>query len=276
MRAGGVRAALRALARPIGLTVLVVGLLAPFLPLVVWAVSAGWRYPALVPEELSTRPLSVLTDPSSQVLTGLRNSLLIASVVALIAGAIGLSAGRALGLYVFRGRRVVQFLLLAPVIVPGLAVTLGIQVFFVRYGLADTLRGVVLVHLIPTIPYVTLVMAGVYANYDVTYEDQARVLGARPWQVLRSVTLPAVFPGLVVAALFAFLISWSEYILTLLVGGGAVRTLPLLLFAYVGSADIPVAAALSLALVLPPLVLLAAAGRFLSGQNAAVVGLGRL
>jgi len=271
-----VRAALGALARPVGLSVLVVGLLAPFLPLVVWAVSAGWRYPALVPDQLSTRPLSVLTDPSSQVLTGLRNSLLIASVVALIAGAIGLSAGRALGLYVFRGRRVVQFLLLAPVIVPGLAVTLGIQVFFVRYGLADTLRGVVLVHLIPTIPYVTLVMAGVYANYDVTYEDQARVLGARPWQVLRSVTLPAVFPGLVVAALFAFLISWSEYILTLLVGGGAVRTLPLLLFAYVGSADIPVAAALSLALVLPPLVLLAAAGRFLSGQNAAVVGLGRL
>ena len=47
-----------------------------------------------------------------------------------------------------------QFLLLAPVIVPGLAVTLGIQVFFIRYGLADTVAGVVLVHLIPTVPYV--------------------------------------------------------------------------------------------------------------------------
>ena len=89
-------------------------------------------------------------------------------------------------------------------------------------------------HLIPTIPYVTLVMAGVYSNYDIAYEEQARVLGAPPLRVLLRVTLPAVAPGLAVAALFAFLISWSEYILTLLIGGGTVKTLPLLLFSSLG------------------------------------------
>ena len=67
----------------------------------------------------------------------------------MVASLIGLSAGRALGLYEFRGKRVIQFLMLAPVIVPGIAVTLGIQVFFLRYGLADTVAGVVLVHLGP-------------------------------------------------------------------------------------------------------------------------------
>jgi putative spermidine/putrescine transport system permease protein len=90
------------------------------------------------------------------------------------------------------------------------------------------------------------------------------------------ITLPAVAPGLAVAALFAFLISWGEYILTLLVGGGSVKTLPLLLYAYLGSTDTPVAAALGLALVLPPVLLLAVTSRLLSGDSPALAGFGRV
>jgi putative spermidine/putrescine transport system permease protein len=95
-------------------------------------------------------------------------------------------------------------------------------------------------------------------------------------QVLLRVTLPAVAPGLAVAATFAFLISWGEYVLTLLVGGGAVKTLPLLLYAYLGSTDVPVAAALGLALVLPPVLLLAATSRFLAGERTPLAGFGRV
>ena len=69
-------------------------------------------------------------------------------------------------LYRFRGKRFVELILLAPVIVPAIAVSMGIQVMFIRYGLADTIPGVVLVHVIPTIPYVVLVMGAVFANYD--------------------------------------------------------------------------------------------------------------
>ena len=93
------------------------------------------------------------------------------------------------------------------------------------------------------------------------------MLGAGPWQRLRHVTLPAVRPALVVSALFAFLISWSEYILTLLIGGGTVRTLPLLLFAAIGSSDLTAAAALSLVIGLPPLVLVALTARHLTGDR---------
>ena len=81
------------------------------------------------------------------------------------------------------------------------------------------------------------------------------MLGAGPLRRLRHVTLPAVAPGMAVAALFAFLISWSEYILTLLIGGGTVQTLPLLLFASIGSADLTAAAALSLVIAAPPVLL---------------------
>ncbi len=260
------------LRRAVGAGALAVGLVAPLVPLFLWAVAGEFRYPALLPQ-LSGRGPALLLDPA--VLAALGTSLVIALTVALLATGVGAAAGRALGLYAFRGRRVVHLLLLAPVIVPTLAVTLGIQVYFIRYGLADSVVGVVLVQLIPTVPYVSLVMAAAFRGLDVDVEDAGRMLGAGPVRRLIYLTLPAVAPGLVVAALFAFLISWSEYILTLLIGGGTVRTLPLLLFAAIGSSDLTAAAALSLVIAVPPVLLVAFTARFLTGATPAAVGVGR-
>ena len=262
--------------RSVGTTLLVVGLLLPLLPLLVWAGSGQWRYPAVVPQRGSLRGLRLILDPASEVLSGLATSLTLGITVSVLACLVGLCAGRAIGLYSFRGKRLVQFLLLAPAIVPGLAVTLGIQVFFLRYHLSGTVQGVVLVQLVPTIPYVTLVLGSAFANFELGYEEQARTLGAGPLRTFWHVTLPAIRAPLVVAAFFAFLISWSEYILTLLIGGGTVKTLPLLLFAYIGSSDLNEAAALAVLFVLPPFVLVAVSSRFLTGSSSAAVGFGRL
>jgi putative spermidine/putrescine transport system permease protein len=259
--------------RAAGAGLLAVGLLAPLVPLLLWAVAGEFRYPALLPEPSGRGP-ALLADPA--VLSALGTSALIALTVAVLATLAGAAAGRALGLHVFRGRRAVQLLLLAPVLVPTIAVALGIQVFFIRFGLADTVVGVVLVQLIPTVPYASLVMAAAFAAFDVDVEDAGRVLGAGPVRRLRHLILPAVAPGLAVAALFAFLISWSEYVLTLLIGGGTVRTLPLLLFASIGSADLTAAAALSLVIAAPPLLLIGLTARVLTGHRAAAVGFGRL
>ncbi len=262
--------------RTVGTTLLVVGILLPLLPLLVWAGSGQWRYPAVLPQRGSLRGLGLIVDPASEVLSGLATSLSLGITVSVLACLVGLCAGRAIGLYSFRGKRLVQFLLLAPAIVPGLAVTLGIQVFFLRYHLSGTVQGVVLVQLVPTIPYVTLVLGSAFANFELGYEEQARSLGAGPLRTFWHVTLPAIRAPLVVAAFFAFLISWSEYILTLLIGGGTVKTLPLLLFAYIGSSDLNEAAALAVLFVLPPFVLVAVSSRFLTGSSSAAVGFGRL
>lgn len=259
--------------RALGAGLLVAALLTPLVPLLLWAVAGEFRYPALLPSP-STRGLALLADPA--VGAALVTSVAIAAPVTVLATAIGTAAGRAVGLHRFRGRRLVQLVLLAPVLVPTLAVTLGIHVYFIRYGLADTVAGVVLVQLIPTVPYATLVMAAAFTAHDVDLEDAGRVLGAGPLRRLVHVTLPAVRPGLAVAALFVFLISWSEYILTLLVGGGTVRTLPLLLFAAVGSADLTAAAALSLVIAGPPVALVWLSARHLTGRTPASLGLGRL
>jgi len=270
-----VQRAVRRIRDSIGLGTVIVVLALPLIPVAVWSISASWFFPDIVPRAWSLRSWNYLFTPDAKVIPAFVTSLTIAVTVALIAGVIGLSAGRALGLHSFRGKRLVYFLILAPEIVPPLTVAMGNQIAFIKLGLADSVLGVILVQLVPTIPYVTLVMSAVYANFDTNYEDQARVLGASPLRAFLHVTLPAVFPGLIVASLFAFLIAWSEYIMTLLIGGGVVRTLPLVMFSFATS-DLSVASALCVLFVAPAVVILVLSSRYLSGGRANIGGFGRL
>lgn len=253
---------------------IVVIVLLPLLPLLIWSFSHRWYFPALLPTEWSLRAWSYIFSANSQVLPALGNSLLVATAVTFISIIIGLPAGRVMGLYKFRGKTLVWFLLLAPTIVPVLAVAMGIHVAFIRYGLADTILGVVLVHLVPVLPYMVLILAGVFTNFNTDYEAQARTLGANTRQVFYHVTLPAIYPGMIVGALFAFIISWSQYILTLLIGGGQVITLPVLLFSFANSGDNAVTAALSIVFIAPAILFLILTTRYLAGRSAAVGGMG--
>jgi putative spermidine/putrescine transport system permease protein len=255
---------------------LVGGLLLPFAPLLIWSFSQRWYFPALLPTEWGWRAWQYVFAPGSRVLPALLYSIFIGLTVTGLSALIGIPAGRALGLHRFRGKRLVEFLILAPTIVPTLAAAMGIHVAFIRYGLADSLPGVILVHLIPVVPYMTLIMSSVFANYTIEYEEQARTLGACPRQVFRHVTWPAIWPGVLVGSLFAFVISWSQYTLTLIIGGGQVMTLPLLLFAFANSGDNPITAALSLVFIAPALLFLLITARYLTGRNAALGGFGKL
>lgn len=245
----------------------------PFLPLGVWSVSRGWFFPDLFPQELSFRAWSYLLSPSARVPRALGNSLVIGLTVTAINILLGVPAGRALGSARLRDRDGVELLILAPLIVPGIAVIMGIQVVFIRVGLADTRLGVVIAHLLPTLPYMILVMKGVFTNYDRDYEEQARSLGARWFQVIVHITLPSVFPGVVIGSLFVFLVSWSQYVLTLMVGGGRVVTLPILLFSFANSGDHAVTAAIAIVFVIPAVLILLGTAHYLTGRSAALTGL---
>lgn len=269
------RAPWRVTGRWVGITGLLAFLVAPIVPLFIWSISFRWFYPAILPTEYSGRAWAEVLNPNNDVVGVAWNTVLIALVVTLLSILFGVPAGRALGLYEFRGKRIVEWMILAPIIVPGLAVVLGIHVLFIRANLSNTLLGVILVHLVPTLPYMTLVMSGVFANFDTDFELQARSLGAGRLKTQWYVTLPAIFPGVVVGALFAFIISWSQYVLTLLIGGGQIQTLPLLLFSFVRS-DPAIAGALSVVFILPAVLVLLLSSRYLSGDNAAVGGIGNI
>ena len=251
---------------------ILLGVLVPMVPQLIWAFSHRWLYPSVVPSEWSWRAWEYITNPNTRVLSSALTSLWIALTVTAISILVGVPAGKALGMYRFRGRGVVELIILSPSIIPSLAVTMGMQVIFIRMGLSDTALGVIIVHLIPTIPYMTISMAGVFANYDPAYEDQARSLGANSLRTFFLITVPAVAPGIVTGGMFAFLISWGQYILTVIIGGGRVITLPLLLFSFAGSGDFPVTSAMSIIFLLPSIVILVFTSKYLSGRFGATGG----
>ncbi|UCF99178.1 MAG: ABC transporter permease subunit [Spirochaetaceae bacterium] len=258
------------------ISVIVGSVLLPLVPLLVWSVSHSWFFPEFLPSELSGRAWFYIGSPLSKVLNALANSVLIAVLVTAAAAVLGIPAGRALGLRRFPGKEAVEYLILAPIIVPGLAVIMGIHVLFIKLGLVDTLVGVVLVHLLPSLPYMIMVMSGVFANYNVEFEQQAFSLGAGRARTFVHVTLPAILPGIVTGSLFVFLISWSQYILTVLIGGGRVITLPVLLFAFAAAGDNAVTAALCIVFLAPAVLILLITSRYLSGESGAMGGFGRL
>lgn len=259
--------------RQTALVLIVVVLFLPFLPLLIWSFAQGWYFPQLVPEQWTLANWQALLASGSRVGQGFAESLLIAVFATGLALLVGLPAGRALGLMAFPGKSAIKLFLLLPIIVSPLATLMGIQFILIRLGLSGTLLGVVLVHLLPTVPYMTLVMSSVYANFDTDYEIQARSLGASPIQVFRQVTLPLIFPGVVVGSLFAFLISWNEFLLTFFVGSGRVFTLPMVLFTSLQSGNTGMTAAIAITSIIPALIFLLFSSRALS-DDAAIGGLG--
>ena len=254
-------------------SVLVVcAILLPLIPILIWSFAYRWYFPSLLPSAWSLRAWTYLFSEASQAGRGVTQGVVIALVTTGLSLAIGIPAGRALGLHPFRGKKLVQFLILAPTIVPGIAVVMGIHVLFIKLRLTGTLPGVILVHLIPTTPYVTMVMTSMFANYNPEHEEQARTLGATRWRVCLSITLPAILPGLLVGGMFAFIISWEQYILTLLIGSGQVVTLPVLLFSFASSGNNSTTAALCTLFVAPTILILLLTSRYLTGENATLRG----
>lgn len=254
---------------------LVAGLVAlPLAPIVVLSLAGEWRFPDLLPTAWSLRGWeSVLGGRTPEAVV---NSLIIGVGASAVSVAVGIPAGMALGGYRFRGRGAVLFFVLLPIIVPPLASTMGIHITFIRLGLADTLLGVFLVHLVPTVPYTAVILTSVFADRSGELEEVARTLGASPWRTFVHVTLPGVVPGVAVAALFGFLISWSQYILTLLIGGGRVITLPMLLFSAASGSDPVITATLSVVFALPAAVALLLTLRLLGpGDERGLLHVGR-
>jgi putative spermidine/putrescine transport system permease protein len=229
----------------------------PFIPLLLWSFSDQWFYPAILPQNFGLRAWQyIFSTTGEQILNGLGSSFSVALTTSAISLLLGLPAGRALGLYDFPWKKGIALLLLLPIVVPPLTTSMGLHLWFLQLDLTETFLGVVLVHLTFCLPYTIFVIWGVFSDFNPDFEAQARSLGASPLQTLIQVTLPMILPGITVASLFSFLLSWSQYLCTLIIGGGKILTLPILLFSLMDAGDRPVAAAVSLVFILPVAVVL--------------------
>jgi putative spermidine/putrescine transport system permease protein len=139
--------------------------------------------------------------------------------------------------------------MLSPILFPAIVLGLALLVFYHRIGLAGSFLGLVTAHSVLTTPFVLRLVAASLADFDPAVEEAARNLGAGWWRTFFQVTLPLIRPGVLAGALFAFIISFDELVITLFLSGPGLETLPIRIFTYVEYSSDPTISAISTALI---------------------------
>jgi putative spermidine/putrescine transport system permease protein len=160
------------------------------------------------------------------------------AAVVFISGALGITAAYALARRDFPGKRLLVLLFLLPLLIP--PITFGIPLATVLYqtGLAGTFWGVVAANLVPTVPFVILVMIPFIEQIDPKIEAAARVFGANTFKLFIHVLLPLLLPGILAALLLVLVRTIAMFELTFLVAGPTSQTLVVALYYAVFAAGV--------------------------------------
>ena len=153
------------------------------------------------------------------------NSLIVGTGTTILASVLGAMASLGLrsSCLILPGLFRTAFLL--PMVVPAVVLGVGMQVFFVQIGLANSYSGVICAHTVVAVPFVVVSVSASLAGIDRQIERAAASLGAAPFTVFRRVTFPLALPGILSGAVLAFATSLDEVVLTLFVAGPNQRTL---------------------------------------------------
>ena len=227
---------------------------APILLLAVLTISTFWPYPDLIPQRVSMAYFEHVFFGNNQTWPAIKTSVLLAFGTVITSILIAVPAGKALAHYNFGGKGFVKILVLVPLIVPGVAVSIGNQVSMIRLGLAGTFWGVVLIHCVFALPFAIRIMSNVFEAAGNRLQLQATVLGADSVFIFRHITLPQIMPGIVAASALSFTISISQYITTFMIGGGRIITVTMLLIPHIRSGQTHIAAVYSVLLIIAALI----------------------
>jgi putative spermidine/putrescine transport system permease protein len=172
-------------------------------------------------------------------------SLRVAIWSTIVAILLGIPAAYSLTRGNFPGRRILALFLLSPVMVPSVVIALALYVYFFAINLGQGELKLVLAHSVVTLPFVIITAAAGIRNIDPNLERAATIMGGSKFLVLRRVTIPLLMPSIVAGALFAFLISFDEVVITWFVANAGYTTLPVKMFSSIQFEVSPVLAAIS-------------------------------
>jgi putative spermidine/putrescine transport system permease protein len=181
----------------------------------------------------------------SNWMTAFWNSLGIAALSSAMAVVLGATAAIGIVRSEIRYKSALMLLLVSPMIVPPVVLGLSLYSLFLHLNLVGTYFGLAAAHAIGGIPIVVVIVAASLQAVDRRLEQGAAVHGASPLTVFRTVTLPAIAPGLAAAVFFAFLHSFDELVLSLFLSSPRMKTLPLMLWADINYQLNPVLAVVS-------------------------------
>jgi putative spermidine/putrescine transport system permease protein len=222
-------------------------ILAPILVVIPVSFSAT-QYLVFPPRGLSLRwYVNFFTTP--ELVDALWLSLRVAVWATAISTVIGTLAALALTRYRFPGRGALRELILAPIVIPRLVLGIALLIFLSRTFLSGDFGGLLVAHVLVAFPYVVRTVSASLFGFDRTLEEAGASLGAAPLTVFRTVVLPLLKPGIAAGAIFAFVTSFDELVMTLFLAGPRTTTLPVKIFNYIEYTSDPTIAAISVILI---------------------------
>lgn len=257
-------------ALPVALTAaMVVFILAPLLVTVAISIS-DTQFVVFPPRGFTLRWYAkALSDPDFQELLSFSFTL----AVAVTAGALllGVPAAFAITRHEFPGRGIAIAALLSPLIFPVLITGVALLQLFSRIGSNSTPLNMFIAHVLVTTPYVVRTVAASLALADLTLEDAARTLGACRWLVFRRISIPQISPGVAAGALFAFMVSFDNFPISLWLADAQHNPVPLLIFQMIGSVFEPTVAAISTLMMLLAMVIVVILERVMGLRRAMAI-----
>lgn len=199
---------------------------------------------------------------NADIIASAWRSLWIALATTGIATTLGTAAALALFRYEFRGKRFLQALLFPPIAIPWLIIGTAMLIFFFWVGIGRGTPAVLLGHVALALPYVIVVVAARLQTFDPQLEEAARSLGANQWVVTRDVTLPWIASGVVAGALFAFAVSFDQFVVSYFLAQPGDATLPVVIYTAIRKGFTPEINAISTIIIVVSMTVMLVASRF--------------
>ncbi|MFH5181727.1 ABC transporter permease [Paenibacillus sp. TAB 01] len=247
------------------LVIFAVFFMGPLMNLILLAFTGKWQYPAALPQSWSLDWWKFVLA-KDEVVKSIGLSFLIAAVVTALSILICIPAAYAFARIRFPLSRMFLFSFLLTHAFPKMGLYVSIAVLFYKLGLMNTFAGVVLIHIVNTLMFMTWIPSSAFRNVHQAQEESARDVGASPFRVFWHITFPMALPGITVASIFTFLNSLDEAQGTYLVGIPDFRTMPVVMYSIISDYPSTAGAVFSIILTLPTIVLLLAAQRFVTAD----------
>ena len=185
------------------------------------------------------------------------NSFLIAVCSTVLSFLLAMPTSYALGRRPLRGKEALKTAVLLPMILPGMAMAIYVGRVIYFMGLSGTYLGVILSHILIGIPYMLRILVVSFESMPQDILDAASNLGAGPWVRLKEVYIPMLLPSIISGAIFTFINSMEEFTMSFIIGVPEIRTIPTVLFTYLGEGFSQTrASVVSMILLIPNLILL--------------------
>jgi putative spermidine/putrescine transport system permease protein len=172
-------------------------------------------------------------------------SLVLAAAAAGISMVVGGLGAFALARYRFPGRALLSALVMSPLVLPGLVTGIALLQFFSLFRTEPSFWRLLIGHVVVTVPYVVRSVGAVLVGFDTSLEEAARSLGAGAWTTARLITLPLIRPGLTAGAIFAFILSFDNVVVSIFLTTPRLVPLPIQIYNYVESSARPIIASIS-------------------------------